>query len=76
MSWAWSRTFYAQKDGRIFNFEAKRNRDDAVRNHGFEAMKSSDAWKHYPNITRITMRSKRRKNDDKAMAFACVVYRR
>ena len=43
MSWAWSRTFYAQKDGRIFNFEAKRNRDDAVRNHGFKAMKSSDA---------------------------------
>lgn len=56
MSWAWSRTFYAQKDGRIFNFEAKRNRDDAVRNHGFEAMKSSDAWKHYPNITRIGWR--------------------
>lgn len=56
MSWAWSRTFYAQKDGRIFNFEAKRNRDDAVRNHGFEAIKSYDAWKHYPNITRIGWR--------------------
>lgn len=51
--WAWSRTFYATKNGTIYNFEAKRDRDDAVRNHGFEVMKAADAWKHYPNITRI-----------------------
>lgn len=56
MSWAWSRTFYASKDGKIYNFEAKRDRDDAVRNHGFEKMASAEAWKHYPEITRIEWR--------------------
>ena len=54
--WAWSRTFYAKKDGKIFNFEAKRDRDSAVRDHGFEKVKASEAYKCYPNITRIEWR--------------------
>lgn len=54
--WAWSRTFYAEKDGLIYNFEAKRDRDDAVRNHGFQSMSAVEAQKSYPNITRIEWR--------------------
>ena len=56
MSWAWSRTFYAIRNGTIFNFEAKRQRDDAVKHHGFEKMLSADAMKHYPNIVRVGWR--------------------
>ena len=32
---AWTRKFYAEKDGVYYNFDRKRNRDDAVLNHGF-----------------------------------------
>lgn len=61
MSFSWTRTFYAQRNGIVYNFEAKRDRDDAVRNHGFEAMTAADAWKHYPNIVRISWREWRAK---------------
>ena len=60
MSWAWTRTFYAQKDGRVYNFEAKRDRDDAVKNHGFQSMSAVEAWKRYPNITRVEWREYRK----------------
>ena len=53
---AWSRTFYATKNGAVYNFEAKRDRDDAVKNHGFETITSAEAWKNYPDITRIGWR--------------------
>lgn len=56
MSWAWTRTFYATRNGTIFNFEAKRQRDDAVKHHGFEKMLSADAMNHYPNIVRVGWR--------------------
>ena len=56
MSWAWTRTFYASRNGTIFNFEAKRQRDDAVQNHGFSKVLSAEAMKHYPNITRVGWR--------------------
>ena len=56
MSWAWTRTFYASRNGTVFNFEAKRQRDDAVKHHGFEKMLSADAMKHYPNIVRVGWR--------------------
>lgn len=56
VSWAWTRTFYATKNGTIFNFEAKRQRDDAVKHHGFEKMLSADAMNHYPNIVRVGWR--------------------
>lgn len=56
MSWAWTRTFYASKDGIIYNFEMKRQRDDAVKHHGFEKVLSADAMKHYPNIVRVEWR--------------------
>ena len=56
MSWAWTRTFYASRDGTIYNFEMKRQRDDAVNNHGFEKVLSAEAMKHYPNIVRVGWR--------------------
>lgn len=56
MSWAWTRTFYASRNGTIFNFEMKRQRDDAVKHHGFEKVLSAEAMKHYPNITRVGWR--------------------
>ena len=56
MSWAWTRTFYASRNGNIYNFEMKRQRDNAVKHHGFEKMLSADAMKHYPNITRVEWR--------------------
>lgn len=56
MSWAWTRTFYASRNGTIFNFEMKRQRDDAVKHHGFEKVLSAEAMKHYPNIVRVGWR--------------------
>lgn len=56
MSWAWTRTFYASSNGTIYNFEMKRQRDDAVKHHGFEKVLATDAWKHYPNIVRVGWR--------------------
>lgn len=56
MSWAWTRTFYASRNGIIYNFEMKRQRDDAVKHHGFGKVLSADAMKHYPNIIRIEWR--------------------
>lgn len=61
--WAWSRTFYATKDGRVYNFEAKRDRDDAVRNHGFAVMTAAEAQKHYPNITRVGWRDYQKRKE-------------
>lgn len=81
MSWAWSRTFYAEKDGQMYNFEAKRNRDDAVKNYGFVKVPSAEAWKRYPNITRIEWRAYERwkaffappkEGTDMSLAYPCV----
>lgn len=56
MSWAWTRTFYARKDGEIYNFEAKRNRDDAVMTLGLVPMNAADAYKSRSDIQRIEWR--------------------
>lgn len=46
MSWAWTRTFYAKsEDGKVYNFEAKRQRDTAVRRLGFVKLTAHDAEK-------------------------------
>lgn len=52
---AWSRNFYAKRNGKYICFEAKRNRDDAVKNWGYEKVSAKEAYKHYPHI-RISWR--------------------
>lgn len=47
---AWSRTFYAKKDDVYYNFERKRDRDDAVLNRGYESVTAAEAYQHYPHI--------------------------
>lgn len=43
---AWSRTFYAEKDNVYYNFEMKKQRDDAVRHHKFRKVSAAEAYKH------------------------------
>lgn len=45
---AWSRTFYAMKNGVYYNFEAKKDRDTAVNSHGYIKVSAAEAYKHYP----------------------------
>lgn len=47
---AWSRTWYAEKDGKYYNFEMKKQRDEACRCYGFTKVPASVAYKHYPHI--------------------------
>lgn len=47
---AWTRKFYAEKDGVYYNFDRKRNRDDAVLNHGFAKVTAAEAHRHYPMV--------------------------
>ena len=44
---AWTRTWYAKKDGIYYNFDMKKQRDDAVKNHGFCKVKAQEAYQHY-----------------------------
>lgn len=44
MSWVWTRTFYAKKNGFIYNFEAKRQRDIAVKELGMEKCPAIEAY--------------------------------
>ena len=55
MSWAWTRTFYAKSPaGAIYNFEAKAQRDKAVKELGWEKLPAAEAYKSgYLNINRI-----------------------
>ncbi len=47
---SWSRTWYAKRDGKYFNFEMKRQRDEACREYGFEKVSAKEAYDHYPYI--------------------------
>ena len=50
MAFAWSRTFYAVKDGSVYNFEAKRDRDHACNNYGFRSLPAAIAYKSNDRI--------------------------
>jgi len=45
---AWSRTWYAEKDGIVYNFDMKKQRDECCREYGFRLMSASEAYEHYP----------------------------
>lgn len=53
---AWSRTFYAKKNGAYYNFDMKRQRDDAVNNRGMIKVTAVEAYKHYEKIVRVPWR--------------------
>lgn len=58
MSWAWTRTFYAiDTKGVIYNFEAKKQRDETIKNLGFKKYPASEAYKNYSNIIRVNYHS-------------------
>lgn len=50
---AWTRTFYAKKNGLYYNFDMKRQRDDAVKNLGMEKVSANEAYKHFRKIIQI-----------------------
>jgi len=50
---AWTRTFYAKKNNLYYNFDMKRQRDDAVKNYGMEKVSAKEAYKHYKKIIQI-----------------------
>lgn len=54
---AWSRTFYAKKNNVYYNFDMKRQRDNAVQNHGFVKVSALEAYKHYSSIIRVPWRT-------------------
>lgn len=45
---AWSRTWYAKRDDEYFNFEMKKQRDDACKNYCFIKVSAKEAYEHYP----------------------------
>lgn len=40
---AWIRTWYAKRDGVYYNFDMKRQRDDAVKNHNMVKVPAVEA---------------------------------
>ena len=51
---AWTRTFYALgENGIYYNFDMKRQRDDAVKNHGLKKVPAVEAYKHYRKIVQV-----------------------
>ena len=51
---AWTRTFYAVgEDGIYYNFDMKRQRDDAVENHGLRKVSAAEAYKHYKKVIQV-----------------------
>lgn len=47
---SWTRNFYAERDGVFYQFEKKSNRDDAVKNYGFNLVSANEAYNHYPMV--------------------------
>ena len=56
MMFAWSRNFYAEANERIFRFETKQDRDDAVMNYGFRLITAKEAYKNYSAVIDIEWR--------------------
>ena len=54
---AWTRTFYAKKDGVYYNFDMKRQRDDAVDNHGMTKVPAIEAYDHFKEMVQVPWRS-------------------
>ena len=54
MSWAWTRTFYSLMNGQIYNFETKKQRDEACKEiDGREKYSACEAYKNYSNVIRV-----------------------
>lgn len=47
---AWSRTWYAKRDGQYYNFEMKKQRDEACEKYGFSKCSAKEAYENYPYI--------------------------
>lgn len=50
---AWSRTWYAEKDGVIYNFDMKKQRDELCNKHGFNLVTAKDAYGMYGNLVKV-----------------------
>lgn len=57
---AWTRTFYAKKTGVYYNFDMKRQRDDAVKNHGMVKVPAVEAYKHFKGMVQVPWRMYRK----------------
>lgn len=56
MAFAWSRTWYAEYQGQVYNFEKKSQRDECVRVHGFRKVLAKEAYQYF-DIPKIPWRS-------------------
>lgn len=53
MGWSGTRVYYAEKNGKFFCFDTIKQRNDAVKNHGMEAVPSGDIYKYRIKYTKI-----------------------
>lgn len=53
---AWTRTFYAKKNGVYYNFDMKRQRDDAVKNHNMVKVSAVEAYEHFKTMMQVPWR--------------------
>lgn len=49
------REYYAEKKGKFYSFESLKQRNDAVKNHGMEAVPSGDIYKYRIQYQRISL---------------------
>lgn len=54
---AWTRTWYSEKDGVYYNFDMKRQRDEAVRLYGHRLVFATEAYNHYPQMKQVPWRN-------------------
>lgn len=53
---AWTRTWYAKKNETYYNFDMKRQRDDAVKNYGMVKVSAVEAYKHFRGMVQVPWR--------------------
>ena len=54
MGWSDTRSYYAEKAGKFYSFESISQRNDAVKNHGMEAVTSGEIYKYRIKYSAIT----------------------
>ena len=53
---AWTRTWYAKREGVYYNFDMKRQRDNAVKNHGMTRVPAVEAYEHFTGMVQVPWR--------------------
>lgn len=56
---AWSRTWYAERDGKYYNFDMKKQRDSICNTMdlGFRKVSASEAYNHFSDMVQVPWRT-------------------